>query len=141
VTQPSYAPILRSGEVRPTRATQTPELGRTPKAGLQRHLITSALAGTPSPNEGYALTLAHQACHELDLPAGVSHHDVELGVGLVAAKLASAAHRGPTIYDVRKVLAHFGLDRTPVTADLTAFGGLGHSYAAQRRFVDAVDLS
>jgi len=39
------------------------------------------------------------------------------------------------------VLAHFGLDRTPVTADLTAFGGLGHSYAAQRRFVDAVDLS
>lgn len=140
MTQPSYAPILRSGEVRPTRPTATPETGRPKKAGLQRHVSTQALTGTPSPNEGYALTLAARACHELSLPAGVSHHDVEIGVGLVAAKLASAARRGPTLHDVRAVLAHFGLDRAPSAEALARFGGLGHSYAAQRHFVDAVDL-
>jgi len=141
VTQPTYTPVLRSGEVRPTRPTATPELGRAPKAGLLRHKASSALAGTPSPNEGYALTLAHQACHELVLPAGVDHHDIEIGIGLVAAKLASAAHRGPTIYDVRRAIAHFGLDQSPTAASLRGFGGLGHSYAAQRRFVDSVVMA
>ena len=139
MTQPTYLPVSQSGDVRATRPTATPEFGRTPKAGLQRHAATSALAGTPAPGEGFAMTLAERACHELTIPAGVDHHDVEVGVGLVAAKRAHLAGRGPTIYDVRAVLEHFGL--LGEHADFTPFGGLGHSYAAQRLFVDAVSAA
>ena len=82
MTQPSYAPILRSGEVRPTKPTATPEFGRAPKAGLQRHATKGALAGTPAPGEGFALTLAARECEQLHFPHGVDHHDVEIrGVG------------------------------------------------------------
>jgi len=136
VTQPTYLPVSQSGDVRATRPTATPEFGRAPKAGLQRHVATSALAGTPAPGEGFAMTLAERACHELVVPAGVDHHDVVAGIGLVAAKRASLAGRGPTIYDVRAVIEHFGL--LGDSPDYAVFGGLGHSYAAQRLFVDAV---
>jgi len=139
VTQPTYLPVSQSGDVRATRPTATPEFGRAPKAGLQRHVATSALAGTPAPGEGFALTLAERACHELSVPNGVDHHDVVIGVGLVAAKRASLAGRGPTIYDVRAVLEYFGL--LGGDADFARFGGLGHNYAAQRLFVDAVSVA
>ena len=139
MTQPTHLPVSQSGDVRATRPTATPEFGRAPKAGLQRHVATSALVGTPAPGEGFALTLAERACHELVVPAGVDHHDVVVGVGLVAAKRASLAGRGPTIYDVRAVLEYFGLDAS--TANFSSFGGLGHSYAAQRLFVDAVSAA
>lgn len=138
MTQPSYAPILRSGEVRPTKPTQTPQLGRAPKAGLLRHASHVASAGTAAPNEGFALTLAERECADLHFPAGVSHHDIETGVGLVAAKRASLAGRGPTVYDVRVALELFGLRSHPDAATCAPFAGLGHSYAAQRAFVDAV---
>jgi len=137
VTQPSYAPILRSGEVRPTKPTATPEFGRAPKAGLQRHATKGALAGTPAPGEGFALTLAARECEQLHFPHGVDDHDVEVGVGLVAAKRASLAGRGPTVYDVRAVVELFGLKEATVDA-CAPFAGLGHSYAAQRHFVDSV---
>jgi hypothetical protein len=65
---------------------------------------------------------------------------VELGVALVAAKRASLVGRGPILDDVQLVMDLFALRTTPVVdRDLTApFAGLAHSYAIQRRFVDAV---
>jgi len=55
----------------------------------------------------------------------------------VAAKRASLAGRGPTVYDVRAALDLFGL-RSHETGTTGDFAGIAHSYAAQRRFVDAV---
>ena len=117
-------------------ATATPEIGRAPKAGLLRHAPSITGAGTQAPGEGFAMTLAQRECEDLHV-AGVSHHDLVVGIGLVAAKRASLAGRGPTVYDVRAALDLFGLSRHGV-ANTSAFAGLAHSYAAQRRFVDGV---
>ena len=117
-------------------ATATPEIGRTPKAGLLRHAPSITGAGTQAPGEGFAMTLAQRECEDIHV-VGVSHHDLVVGIGLVAAKRASLAGRGPTVYDVRAALHLFGLGRNGV-ANTSAFAGLAHSYVAQRRFVDGV---
>ena len=122
--------------------TQTPELGRPKKPGLQRSpdRVSARNHGTPAPGEGYALTLAHHEVAALGFAHDHDRHDVELGVGLVAAKRASLIGRGPTPGDVRVALSVLGLDRVEVVDARAAapFVGLAHSYVAQRRFVDAV---
>ena len=82
------------------------------------------------------MTLALRECEEIHVE-GVAHHDLVVGLGLVAAKRASLAGRGPTVYDVRAALDLFGLGRHGVVR-ASEFAGLAHSYAAQRRFVDGV---
>lgn len=141
MTQPAYAPVPFGGEVRPTKPTANPELGRAPKAGLLKHVAHSALAGTPSPNEGYALTLAQHACDEVELPTGVDRHDVTMGIALLAAKRASAFRRGPTMLDVRRAMEVVQVTSTATAKSLAAFAGLHHSYAAQRLFVDSVNIA
>jgi hypothetical protein len=136
VTQPTFSPVTRSGEVRATVTTTTPEIGRSKKVGLLRHAPTMAGAGTQAPGEGFAMTLAERECAELHVE-GLDHHDLVVGVGLVAAKRASLAGRGPTVYDVRAALDHFGLRSHGSTAT-AVFTGIAHSYVAQRRFVDSV---
>lgn len=122
--------------------TQTPEIGRTPKAGLQRsaHPAIGLGHGTMAPGEGFALTIAHRECAKLNFAHAHDRHDVEVGIGLVAAKRASLVGRGPILDDVRVALDHFGLRDDVIDRDKTRpFAGLAHSYFAQRRFVDAVD--
>ncbi len=123
-------------------ATQIPEIGRVKKAGLQRSVEPPVGRGfgTPAPGEGYALTIASRECAKLDFARPQDAHDVAIGVGLVAAKRASTLGRGPTLGDVHVALDYFSLrETTPVSAKVTKpFRGLAHSYAAQRRFVDAV---
>ena len=136
MTQPTFSPVSRSGEVRATVSTTTPEIGRTKKAGLLRHAPTGAGAGTQAPGEGFALTLAERECADLNVE-GVEHHDLVVGIALVAAKRASLAGRAPTVYDVRAALDLFGL-RSHESRSTTGFAGLAHSYVAQRRFVDDV---
>jgi hypothetical protein len=123
-------------------STEIPELGRLQKAGLQRsaHPPVGAGFGTPAPGEGYALTISERECEKLTFEHHQDEHDVIIGVGLVAAKRASLTGRGPTLGDVHVALDYFGLrQESPVPRAATAlFSGLAHSYAAQRRFVDAV---
>jgi len=82
------------------------------------------------------MSLAEHECATLHV-MGIEHHDLVTAIGLVAAKRASLAGRGPTVYDVRVALDVFGL-REGAPADASEFAGLAHSYVAQRRFVDAV---
>jgi hypothetical protein len=123
-------------------ATSTPEIGRKPKAGLQHSLrpVPGAGHGTPAPGEGFALTIAQRECNKLSFHHSHDRADVELGVALVAAKRASIVGRGPILADVHVAMDLFGLRSTPVLEreHTSAFAGLAHSYAAQRRFVDAV---
>ena len=116
--------------------TATPTIGRAQKPGLLRRVAHTALTGTNAPGEGFAMTLAERECAEVHVE-GVDHHDLVVGVALVAAKRASIAGRGPTVHDVRAALAQLGVleHDGETTAD---FAGLAHSYVAQRRFVDAV---
>ncbi len=122
-------------------ATATPELARAPKPGLQRspRPASGTGYGTPAPGEGYALTIAHHILSTFSFDDEQDRHDVELGIGLVAAKRASLVGRQPIPGDVRVALAVTGITGTRVTrAQSKSFQGIAHSYAAQRRFVDAV---
>jgi hypothetical protein len=122
----------------------TPELARTPKPGLQRSAPRHAGAsfGTPAPGEGFALTIAQREVAKLTFAHEHDRHDVETGVALVAAKRASHVGRGPILGDVQTVLDIFGLRGADVVSHQLCepFAGLAHSYAAQRRFVDAVSV-
>ncbi len=122
--------------------TATPEIGRTPKPGLERspRAVAGVGQGTPAPGEGYALTMASRECKKLNFDNVHDLEDVIIGVGSVAAKRASLVGRGPTLGDVHVAMDLFGLRTTsPVSRDIAApFRGLAHSYPAQRRFADAV---
>ncbi len=122
--------------------TATPEIGRKQKPGMERSAIraTGVGLGTPAPGEGYALTIAERECEKLTFSHSHDLHDVIVGVGAVAAKRASLIGRGPTLGDVHVALDLYGLrDGSPVPGSVSEpFRGLAHSYAAQRRFVDAV---
>ena len=115
------------------------------KAGLQRdpHAVAGRGQGTQAPGEGFALTIADRECSKLNFEHDHDRHDVAVGIGLVAAKRASLAGRGPQLSDVHAAMDVFGLrDADVVGHRLTApFAGLAHSYVAQRRFVDNVDAS
>ncbi len=122
--------------------TPTAEIGRPKKAGLERSpkRLSGLGRGTNAPGEGYALTIAERECQKLEFARSEDRHDVTAGVAAVAAKRASLIGRGPTLGDVRAAMDLFGLRATsPVTREATKpFSGLAHSYAARRRFVDAV---
>lgn len=144
MTQPTYAPVPSSGEVRPTVPTATPEFSRAKKPGLLRSPSQSRGTGhgTPAPGEGYAFTLAEHEVAALTFAHEHDRHDVAVGVGVLAAKRASANGRGPLKSDVLAVLNAFGLLEGVVSHEAAQpFAGLAHSYFLQRAFADSVDVS
>ncbi len=142
MTQPSFVPVPATGAVRRTLATPAPSIGRPPKAGLQRspHPPSGTGAGTPAPDAGYALTIAHHEFADASFEHDHDREDVVLGVALVAAKRASLVGRGPTRSDVRVAMEALGLTAGAAVShhDAEPFAGLAHSYFRQREFVDAV---
>jgi hypothetical protein len=123
-------------------STETPEIGRRKKPGLEhsQHRVSGPGLGTPAPGEGYALTIADRECEKLTFEDPHDRHDVTAGVAAVAAKRASILSRGPTLSDVHVAMDLFELRVTsPISRATTKpFRGLAHSYAAQRHFVDGV---
>ena len=102
--------------------------------------------GTPGPDAGFALRLAHRFAHDLKLADGETEHDVLLGCALIAARRAALFGRGPSIYDVQLALALWGflVDAPPRTSwppGGRAFSAVSHDYVAQRALVDAVPES
>jgi len=99
--------------------------------------------GTPGPDSGFALRLAHRFEHELKLDRGETDHDVALGVALIASKRAALFGRAPSVYDVRFALNLWGfLDDAPAELKASrraAFSSISHDYVAQRSLVDSID--
>jgi hypothetical protein len=145
VTQPTFFPVAATGQVRPSMTIAAPEIGRTPKKGLTRSARPPAGRGlgTPAPDAGYALGIAHREVAKLNFAHEHDRHNVELGVALVAAKRAGLVRRAPMLDDVRVALDHFGLRGVAVVDEALArpFRGIAHSYVAQRALVDAVDAT
>jgi hypothetical protein len=86
--------------------------------------------------------LAHRLAPSLHLADGEDRHDVALGIALIASKRAALAGRAPCTYDLEVGAGLFGfLAEAPydlVVFRRHLFEGLAHSYAGQRRLVDAV---
>jgi hypothetical protein len=142
VAQPNFIPVSEAATVRPSMTTATPEIGRAKKPGLLgTPSVHGGLShGTPGPDAGYALTLAERASSSLT-SIGISHHDLVLGIALVASRRAGRAGRAPTMRDVEVAIDLFALRSKDPDAHRDAvqrFAGIAHSYAKQRQLVDAV---
>jgi hypothetical protein len=144
MTQPTFVPIAEADQVRPARHLQVPGPWTTsrPAELVGPTMRRGADIGTPGPDSGFALRLAHRFEKELRLDEGESAHDVLLGVALVGSKRAALLGRAPCIHDVRLALDLWGfLGDAPVdvrAARRTAFSSISHDYAAQRALVDSV---
>jgi hypothetical protein len=144
MTQPTFVPIAEADQVRPARHMDVPGIwiADRPAELVGPSMRKGANIGTPGPDSGFALRLAHRFDDQLQLSDGESAHDVLLGVALVASKRAALFGRAPCIYDVRLALNVWGfLDDAPAdvrAARRVAFSSLSHDYVAQRALVDSV---
>ena len=145
MTQPTFVPIAEADQVRPARHLHVPGAWTPTRPAELRtpHRPPRPAEGTPGPDSGFALRLAHRFGHELKLGEGESEHDVVLGVALIASKRAAIFGRAPSVYDVRFALMLWCfLDQDPPRelrhARRAAFSAVSHDYVAQRELADAV---
>lgn len=145
VAQPTFVPIPDQDRVRPSipppyplRPRQRPGELRSPK------LPSGPNVGAIGPDQGYALALAHRLTPRLRLRDGEDRHDVAMGVAILGSKRAAMLGRAPSSSDLEVAAGLFGY-LADAPDDLVAyrsklFGGLAHSYDAQRELCDAVRL-
>jgi len=145
MTQPTFVPSAEADQVRPARHMHFPgswTTSRPAELTVPEHPRGRGM-GTPGPDSGFALRLAHRFEHELKLDDGETEHDVALGVALIASKRAALFGRAPSVYDVRVALNLWGfLDDAPAELKATrraAFSSISHDYVAQRSLVDSID--
>jgi hypothetical protein len=144
MTQPTFVPISEADQVRPARHLHVPGAWTANRpAELGGPIAHSGRSvGTPGPDAGFAMRLAHRFEHELKLGEGETEHDVLLGVALIAARRSALFGRAPCIYDIEFALNLWGFlaDVPPAlqTDRRQAFASVSHDYAAQRALVDAI---
>jgi len=146
MTQPSFVPIAEADQVRPARSLKVPgSWSATRPAELRVPARpTGPGRGTPGPDQGFALQLAHRFADRLVLSEGESAEDVLLGCALIASKRAGLFGRAPCIHDVTAALSLWGflMPELPDLADerRAAFRGVAHDYVMQRALVDRIPL-
>ena len=100
------------------------------------------LFGSPGPDQGYALLLAHRLTSRIHLLDGEDVHDIEVGAALIGSRRASLFGRAPSVYDLEVALGLFGFFDSDPSAELIelrrSFRSIGHSYVAQRELVDLI---
>ena len=145
MTQPSYVPIVEADQVRPASRLHTPREWRQERvaelAGPEQPRGKDF--GTPGPDQGYALLLAHQLFEDrLVLSPGVTAEDALTGAAAVASARAALFGRAPVAPDVAMALELFGFLGAPPD-DLVAwrtplFQAAAHRVEVQRHIVESV---
>lgn len=145
MTQPSFVPIAEADQVRPALRLEPPKVWVQDRPAELRFPVRPGgpHLGTPGPDQGYALRLAHHVADRLVLSEGEGREDVVIGVALLASRRSALFGRAPTVYDVDTALALWGFcDEHPSDALVDrrrrAFAGVAHNYPAQRDLVDSV---
>ena len=144
MTQPSFVPITEADQVRPARRLKVPGPWSPVRPAELRipSRPSGPRMGTPGPDQGFALHLAHRFGDRLVLTEGESEDDVLLGAALVASRRAALFGRAPCVHDLTVALSLWGfLASAPselVDARREAFRGAAHDYVAQRALVDCV---
>lgn len=144
MTQPTFVPISEADQVRPARHLHVPgswTTSRPAELSVPRPAAGRSV-GTPGPDSGFAIRLAHRFEPQLRLTDGEVAHDVLIGVALVASKRAALFGRAPCIYDVQFALGLWSfLSDAPaetVAERRRLFSAVSHEYVSQRALVDAV---
>jgi len=148
MTQPSYVPIVESDQVRPAYRLRTPGDWRQRRVAelVSPDAPQGKAIGTPGPDTGYAMLLAHELFAErVELTDAIALEDALVAGTVVAGRRAALFGRAPVAKDVELGLAIFGfLGGAP--ADLVAWRtpriqALSHHYQEQRQLADAVPES
>jgi hypothetical protein len=145
MTQPKFAPVAESGEVReayklpvahewvshrPSDYTPAPHATHRPNTGI------------PGPDQGYALHLAERFTDRLVLTDIEHAEDVLTGAVMIGLRRASMYGRAPVSHDVELALHLFGYlegaQEELVEARERLFAGLSHDYWQQRDLADLV---
>jgi hypothetical protein len=146
MTQPKFAPVAESGEVR--EAYKLPVAGEwishrpsdykpAPRAAHRPN------TGIPGPDQGYALHLAERFRDRLVLTDAEHSEDVSTAATVIGLRRAALYGRGPVSHDIELALRLFGyLDGVPsatlVEARERLVSGIAHDYWQQRDLADLV---
>lgn len=144
MTQPEHVPLQASDRVRPSAILPPPG-----KWYLDRPAELTGLAppsgprfGSPGPDLGYGLKLAHRFEDRLQLADGEHHKDVVAGCFACGSRRAASFGRAPVIYDMEWAYTLWGyLGGAPddlVVWRKPMFRGAAEHYWDQRKIVDAV---
>jgi hypothetical protein len=144
VTQPSFVPIGEADQVRPAYQLTVPSIWTQSRPSELKSAVRPAgpQLGSPGPDQGFALKLAHRFVDRLILAAGESAEDAVAGCTAVGMRRCARFGRAPAIYDLTFAFTLWGfLFGAP--DDLVAFRGplfrsASHHYLAQRAIADSV---
>jgi hypothetical protein len=144
VTQPSFVPIGEADQVRPAYQLRVPNIWTQSRPSELKSAVrpTGRRLGSPGPDQGFALKLAHRFVDRLTLASGESAEDAVAGCTAVAMRRCATFGRAPAIYDLSFAFTLWGfLGGAP--DDLVEFRGplfrsASHHYLAQRAIADSV---
>jgi hypothetical protein len=145
MTQPKFAPVAESGEVR--EAYKLPVASewishRPSDYKPAPHAAHRPNTGIPGPDQGYALHLAERLRDRLELTEAEHAEDVLIGATMIGLRRAALYGRAPISQDIELALHLFGyLDGSPeelVEPRERLFSGIAHDYWQQRDLADLV---
>ncbi len=145
MTQPSFVPISEADQVRPALRLEDARPWVQGRPAELRFPVRPGGRGrgSPGPDQGYALRLAHRFADRLRLRPGESKEDAIVGSALLASRRAALLGRAPTVHDVEVALTLWGfLDDDPpqrlLAARRPAFSSAARDYHVQRALADRV---
>jgi len=144
MTQPEYVPIASTARVRPAERLPPARTWRAQRPGdLKGPMHPGGHGfGTPGPDQGYALKLAHQMAGRLQPAEDEDLHDAVEGCLGTALRRAALFGRAPVIWDLELAFTLWGY-MGDAPADLVQeriglFKGAAHDYWLQRAIADRV---
>ena len=144
MTQPEYVPIASAARVRPAERLPPARPWRAQRPGDLKGPVhpSGPGLGTPGPDQGYALKLAHQFAGRLQPAEGEHLDDAVAGCLGVALRRAALFGRAPVVWDLELAFTLWGyLGGAPpelVEERVRLFKGVAHDYWAQRAIADRV---
>ncbi|MDP9071285.1 MAG: hypothetical protein M3N68_08370 [Actinomycetota bacterium] len=144
MAQPEYVPLSPADRVRPAERLPVPDqwLQDRPAELRDPGAPTGRRFGTPGPDQGYALTLAHRFEDRLELGEGEHGEDAIAGCVGVALRRAALFGRAPVIHDLELAFTLWGfLGGAPadlVEYRMPLFQGVAHDYDRQREIAERV---
>ena len=147
MTQPTFVPINEADQVRPALRLSNPGAWTQSRPSELRgaNRQTGPAFGTPGPDQGYALKLAHGFADRLVLTTGEHAEDAAAGCTAVAMRRAAAFGRAPVVHDLTLAFSLWGfLDEAPddlVERRRPLFSAASHSYQRQRVIADLAAAS
>ncbi len=147
MTQPTFVPISEADQMRPALRLSNPGVWTQSRPSELRGATrpSGPAFGTPGPDQGYALKLAHGFADRLVLGPGEHAEDAAAGCTGVAMRRAAAFGRAPVVHDMTLAFTLWGfLGDAPddlVEKRRPLFSAAAHSYHRQRAIADLVAAS